>query len=154
MRDGAQSGEGQYAESNWTDLAARASRLGVLIWESGLYIFRRGADIWSAMMYRMFGCFSPELSPGAGPSKMGLVPLPFAWPFLVKEGISALAPFGDEGREFKSGAIISAASENRYRQCGNKAQAQRSTTKRGQENNKERAWKATTKVLQDTRGMV
>lgn len=44
MREGAQSGEGQYAESNCTAFAASLSRLGVWICESGLYIFSNGAE--------------------------------------------------------------------------------------------------------------
>jgi len=36
MREGAHSGEGQWAESNTTASAASAFKRGVLIWESGL----------------------------------------------------------------------------------------------------------------------
>ena len=50
IRDGAQRGEGQYAESKSTAPSARASRLGVLIWDLGLCIFSSGAASWSAMM--------------------------------------------------------------------------------------------------------
>lgn len=62
-REGAHSGELQYADSKTTPSDANRSRLGVLIAESLLYIFSKGADIWSAIIYRMFGRGSAILSP-------------------------------------------------------------------------------------------
>jgi len=55
IREGAHSGEGQYAESKTTAPAAKASMFGVLIWEAGLWILRRGAASWSAIIYMMLG---------------------------------------------------------------------------------------------------
>lgn len=56
-REGAHSGELQYADSNTTPSLARASRFGVWITDLSLYMCSMGAAIWSAMMYRMLGRF-------------------------------------------------------------------------------------------------
>ena len=88
IREGAHKGEGQYAESKITEPAAKASRLGVLIWELALCIFSRGAASWSAMMYRIFSCL-PDGDTCAGAAMVGVFGL------------------GENGTELMSGAMAS-----------------------------------------------
>ena len=82
--EGAHSGDGQYAESNLTDRAARASRFGVKICESALYILSKGAASWSAMMYKMFGRLT-------GPEPLLVLPFPGKFEGLPGAGIELIS---------------------------------------------------------------
>ena len=59
--EGAQRGELQYALEKTTPVLASSSRFGVLMTESGLFILRSGAAIWSAIMYKILGFFGASV---------------------------------------------------------------------------------------------
>ena len=103
MREGAHSGEGQYAESKTTAPAANLSRFGVLILESGLCIFNSGAASWSAMMYRIFGRL-------LGTGYAGII--------SKFDALEVVSCRGDSGTELRSGAMLAAPEINRMGVCG------------------------------------